>query len=358
MKLKEISQKITGLYPEAVQAAQDLQDSLVKPAGSLGALESIGIQIAGITGKVKSNVKKRVHFVFGADNGVYEEGVAAAPQYFTNFLMRGYASGKKCGINVLCEYNHVDLRLVDVGVIGEMDYKNIYNKRLMPNGTNNFYKEKAMSREIALQAIEVGFEFAITAGNEGYEIMGAGEVGMGNTSTAAACIMAALEIKDIEKAVGRGAGLSDEAFENKKRVIAGALAMHQPDPDDILDILSKVGGLDIAAMTGMFIGAAYYRKPIVIDGVISIAAALLAYKFNLLTKDFMIPSHVSEEPAYRLAAEAMGLKPILNLGMRLGEGTGCPIAMDIVGNAMAIINNMSTFEEVNMDIEYRKGLKA
>jgi nicotinate-nucleotide--dimethylbenzimidazole phosphoribosyltransferase len=358
MTLKEISEKITGLDTQAAEAARSLQDSLVKPAGSLGALESISIQMAGITGKVKSSVEKKVHFVFGADNGIYSEGVAAAPQYFTNFLMRGYASGKKCGINVLCEYNHVDLRLVDMGVIGEIDDANIYNRRLMPNGTNNFYKEKAMSREIALKAIEVGFEFAKSACSEGYDIIGTGEVGMGNTSTAAACIMAALERDDIEKAIGRGAGLSDEAFENKKRVITQALAMHKPDAGDIVDILSKVGGLDIAAMTGMFIGASHYRKPIIIDGVISIAAALLAYKFNPLTKEFMIPSHVSEEPAYRLAAEEMGLRPILNLGMRLGEGTGCPIAMGIVGNAMAVINKMSTFEEVNMDIEYRKDIKA
>ncbi len=355
MILKEISEKITGLNTEAAERARNLQDSLVKPAGSLGVLESISIQMAGITGKVKSSVEKKVHFVFGADNGIYAEGVTAAPQYFTNFLMRGYASGKKCGINVLCEYNHVDLRLVDMGIIGEIEDPHIYNRRLMPDGTNDFYKERAMSREIALKAVEVGFEFAKAASSEGYDIIGAGEVGMGNTSTAAACIMAALGINNAEKAVGRGGGLSDEAFENKKRVITAALVMHKPDADDVVDILSKVGGLDIAAMTGLYIGASYYRKPVIIDGVISIAAALLAYKFNPLTKEFMIPSHISEEPAYSLAAEAMGLKPMLNLGMRLGEGTGCPIAMGIVGNAMAVINNMSTFEEVNMDNEYRKG---
>lgn len=358
MTLEEISNKITGLNETAMQEARRLQDSLVKPAGSLGALELISIQIAGITGHVKSSVEKKVHFVFGSDNGIYEEGVTAAPQYFTNFLMQGYASGKKCGINVLCEYNHVDLRLVDMGIIGEMNAANIYNRKLMQSGTNNFYKEKAMSREITLQAIEVGFDFIKSACSEGYDIIGTGEVGMGNTSTAAACILAALEMSETEKAVGRGGGLSDEAFENKKRVISEALLMHKPVAGDIIDILSKVGGLDIAALTGMFIGAAYYRKPIVIDGVISIAAALLAYKFNPLIKEFMIPSHISEEPAYKLAAEAMNLKPMLNLGMRLGEGTGCPIAMGIVGNAMAIINNMSTFEEVNMDIEYRKGISV
>ncbi len=358
MKLEEISEKIKGLDSTAMDTTRILQDSLVKPAGSLGMLENISIQMAGITGKVRSNIDKRVHFVFGADNGIYEEGVSAAPQIFTNFLMKGYASGKKCGINVFCEHNKVDLKLVDMGVIGELDYPKILNKKLMSNGTNNFYKERSMSRDIALKGIEVGFELVKLACDEGYDIIGTGEVGMGNTSTAAACIMAALGSTDTEKAIGRGGGLTDEAYENKKRVISQALAMHKPDAKDIVDIISKVGGLDIAAMTGVFIGAAYYRKPVIIDGVISIAAALLAYKFNPLTKEFMFPSHISEEPAYNLAAEAMELKPMLNLGMRLGEGTGCPIAMGIIGNAMAIINNMSTFEEVNMDIEYRKGIKA
>lgn len=357
MTLEDISKKITGLDKKAVEAARSRQESLIKPAGSLGTLESISIKMAGITGRVKNSVNKRALFLFGADNGVYAEGVAATPQHFTNLLMRNYAAGKKCGINVICEYNHVDLKLVDMGIIGEIDYSNVYNRKLMTNGTNNFHIEKAMSREIAIKAIEVGFEFARYACSEGYDIIGNGEVGMGNTTTAAACIMAALEMYDAEKAVGRGAGLTDEAFQRKKHVIAEALKIHRPDCDDMIDILSKVGGLDIAAMVGLYIGAAYYRLPIVIDGMISISAALLAYKFNPFVKDFMIPSHVSEEPAYRLAAEKMELKPMLNLGMRLGEGTGCPIAMEIVGNAMAVINNMNTFEEINLETEYRKKIK-
>ena len=358
MTLKEISEKITSLNAKAVEEARIRQESLVKPAGSLGTLESISIQMAGITGRVKNSLNKKVLFLFGADNGIYAEGVTASPQYFTNFLMRNYASGHKCGINVICDYNHVDLKLVDMGIIGEIDYTNVYNRKLMPNGTNNFYKERSMNSEIALKAIETGFEFAQSACSEGYDIIGTGEVGMGNTSTASACIMAALEMFDADRAVGRGAGLTDEGYEKKKKTITEALKMHKPTCDDIVDILSKVGGLDIAAMTGLFIGAAYCRLPIVIDGVISIAAALLAYKFNPLVKDFMIPSHVSEEPAYMLAAEAMKLKPMLKLEMRLGEGTGCPLAMEIVGNALAIINNMSTFEEVNMDTEFREGIKA
>jgi nicotinate-nucleotide--dimethylbenzimidazole phosphoribosyltransferase len=356
LKLEESSKYIKGLDAKAIEAARSRQESLIKPAGSLGTLESISIQLAGITGRVKNNVNKRALFLFGADNGVYTEGIAATPQNFTNLLMHSYASGKKCGINVICEHNHVDLKLVDMGIIGEIDYTNVYNRKLMKNGTDNFYIEKAMSREIAIKAIEVGFEFAEYAHNAGYDIIGNGEVGMGNTTTASACIMAALEVYDADKAVGRGAGLTDEAFQRKKHVITEALKKHKPDCNDIVDVISKVGGLDIAAMAGLYIGAACYRLPIVIDGVISISAALLAYKFNPLVKEFMLPSHVSEEPAYRLAAEKMELKPMLNLGMRLGEGTGCPIAMEIVSNAISVINNMNTFEEINLETEYRKGI--
>ena len=215
-----------------------------------------------------------------------------------------------------------------------------------------------MSRETACKAMEIGFGYAKYAKENEYQIIGNGEVGMGNTTTAAACIMAALQITDAQKAVGRGAGLTDEAYAQKKKVIADALVMHRPDSNDVVDILSKVGGLDIAAMTGLYIGAAYYRLPIVIDGVISIGAALLAARFEPLTKEFMFASHISKEPAYLLAAEALGITPILNLEMRLGEGSGCPIAMKVIDTAMAVMCNMCTFEEANSDTGYRENIKA
>ena len=228
----------------------------------------------------------------------------------------------------------------------------------MADGTNNFLHGLAMSRETVHQALEVGLECADYAAANQYQIIGTGEVGMGNTTTAAACIMAALGLTGSRQAVGRGAGLTDEAYEHKRQVIETALLRHQPDPADAVDILAKVGGLDIAALTGLYIGAAYYRLPIVIDGVISIAAALLATRINPLAREFMIPSHQSDEPAYKLAAQALGLKAILNLDMRLGEGTGCPLAMAVVDNALAIINEMSTFAEMAMDAEYREELSV
>lgn len=358
MNVLEYAQKIEGGRADAIAAARLRQENLVKPMGSLGSLEDISIQMAGITGNIHNQIDKKVHFLFGADNGVYDEGVAGSPQYFTNLLMSNYGAGTRCGINVICAHNHVDLKLVDVGIKGMLDYTNILNRRLMAEGTHNFLKEPAMSRETVMAALAVGFEFAGYASENGYQIIGNGEVGMANTTTAAACIMAALQLNDCQQLVGRGAGLTDEAFAKKKQVIQAGLRIHQPDPDDAVDILAKVGGLDIAAMTGLYVGAAYYRLPIVIDGVISIAAALLASKINFLTRDFMIPSHLSDEPAYKVAAKALQLKPFLNLDMRLGEGTGCPIAMGIVETALAVMNEMSTFAEMAMESDYRQDLSV
>ncbi len=356
MDLQKINAAIKPLDKEAMEAAAQYQDTLVKPAGSLGALERISIQMAGITGQVKNEIRKKVHYLVGADNGVYAEGVAAAPQEFTKMLMEFYSKGINCAITVLCKQHQVQLELVDMGIIGPVA-GNVRRIKLM-EGTNNIRKEPAMSREIAQQAVEQGFTLVKEAVEQGYEIISAGEVGMGNTTTAAACIKAALGDLESDRGIGRGAGLTDEAFANKKQVIYDALHLHKPRQNDFLDILSKVGGLDIATMCGMYIGAAYYRKPIVLDGVISIAAALLAYRFNPLTREYMIPSHVSEEPAYAMACQEMQLKPLMILDMRLGEGTGCPIAMGVIDDALAIINQMNTFAETALSTDYQEGIKA
>ncbi|MCR4962594.1 MAG: nicotinate-nucleotide--dimethylbenzimidazole phosphoribosyltransferase [Firmicutes bacterium] len=357
MNWQEIKAAIQPLDAQAMKQAAEYQDSLVKPAGSLGMLEKISIQIAGITGQVKNRADKKAHYLFGADNGVYAEGVTASPQEFTRLLMGFYCQGVNCGITVLCRQHNIDLYTVDMGIIGEVQ-GNVRRVKLMPNGTNNMAKEAAMPREIAEKAVETGFNLVKEAMDSGYTIISAGEVGMGNTTTAAACIKAVLQDYDLHHGVGRGAGLTDEAYARKKQVIADALALHRPDPNDFLDILSKVGGLDIAAMCGMYIGAAYYRIPIIVDGVIAIAGALLAYCFQPLVKDFLIPSHISKEPAYEMACRAMDMKPFLLMDMRLGEGSGCPIAMGIVDDALAIINEMNTFAEIQLSTDYQEGIHA
>jgi nicotinate-nucleotide--dimethylbenzimidazole phosphoribosyltransferase len=353
--MKKYVEGIKPLDQKAMEIAKKYHDTLVKPAGSLGRLEEIAIQIAGITGRVKNKIDKKIHFVLGADNGIYEEGIASAPQNFTNLLLSYYAAGQNCGINVLCNFAGVDLKVVDMGVIGNIENPQLLNYKLM-EGTNNFAKVPAMTRETAEKAVNIGTLLAKYAYENGYQIIGTGEVGIGNTSSSSACVMAALGISAAE-AVGRGAGLPDEGYLHKKQVITDAVELHKPNPNDVIDILSKVGGLDIAGLTGLYIGAAYYRIPIVIDGFISAVAALLAYKINPLTKEYMIPSHISEEPGYKKIIEYMELEPILNLKMRLGEGTGCPLAMQIVDASLKIIDEMLSFDASILDEEtYKKNV--
>lgn len=342
---------IKPLDTKTMALAKKYQSTLVKPPESLGRLEEIAIQIAGITGKVKNKTDRKIHFVLGADNGIYAEGVASAPQNFTNLLLGYYAAGQNCGINVLCNAVNVDLKAVDMGVIGKIENPNLMDYKLM-EGTNNFAIEPAMLRETAEKAIEIGMSLAKYASENGYNIIGTGEVGIGNTSSSAACTMAALGLH-ADVAVGRGAGLTDERFVHKKEVIEKAVALHAPY-QDVVDILSKVGGLDIAGLTGLFLGAAIYRLPIVVDGFISATAALLAYQINPLAKEFMIPSHISEEPGYRKIMEYMELEPILQLKMRLGEGTGCPLAMQIVDASLKIMSEMLSFDASVLDEESYK----
>lgn len=353
--MKKYVEGIEPLDQKAMDIARKYHNTLVKPEGSLGRLEDIAIQIAGITGKVKNKTDKKIHFLLGADNGIYEEGIASAPQNFTNLLLGYYASAQNCGINVLCNLAGVDLKVVDMGVIGVVESPNLMNYKLM-EGTDNFAKKPAMPRHIAQKAIDIGIELAGYAYENGYQIIGTGEVGIGNTSSSSACTMAALSLH-ADVTVGRGAGLSDLSFELKKKIISDAVSMHKPDPEDVLDILSKVGGLDIAGLTGLYIGAAFYRIPIVIDGFISAVAALLAYKLNPLAKEFMIPSHLSEEPGYKKIVEYMRLEPILNLRMRLGEGTGCPLAMQIIDASLKVINEMLSFDASVLEEEtYKKNI--
>ena len=354
---------IRGLDEAAMAQARARQHELLKPVGSLGELERISIQIAGITGKVQNSIDRKIHFLFGSDHGVFDEGVSASPQYFTKVLMTLYGSPDGGGaINALCRKNNIELRVFDLGVKDLAACPGVDSShKLMTEGTHNFARVedgkpvRAMSLDTVNRAIELGINLAAEAKSQNFEIIGAGEVGMANTTPAAACIMAALGTYDAAL-VGRGGGLTDEAFERKKRVIVSALNRHKPNKDDAVEILSCVGGLDIAAMTGIFLGAAACRVPVVVDGVIAIAAALLATKLEPLSRDFMIPSHMSEEPAYSKAAEAMKLKPFLTLGMRLGEGSGCPIAMQVVADALAVMNDMKTFGEINLESDYRKEL--
>lgn len=355
-ELEKIINEIRCADGKAVEKAQIRQDNLLKPKGSLGTLEKISVKLAGITGKINNMADKRILFLFGADNGIYEEGVAASPQHFTKTLILSYAANVGTGINTITKSCNTDLKLIDMGIKGGVNHKDIDNKNLMFNGTNNFMKEKAIPFDIVIKAVKIGIEYAKYAYDNRYNIMGCGEIGMANTTTAAACIMSFIKSSD-ETLIGRGAGLKDEQLMIKRNVIKQALMKYDLFNKDPFEVLSCVGGLDIAAMTGLYLGASYYRLPVVIDGLISAAAALAAYNINQKTADFMFTSHLSEEPAYLKAVEALGLEPMLNLHMRLGEGSGCPIAMQIIQNACDVMNNMQTFQDINLEEEYRKDIK-
>lgn len=356
MDIYEIVRKIEPADMNAIKLAEERQIKLIKPLGSLGNVEDISVKIAGITGQIINQISKKILFLFGADNGVYEEGISGSPQELTATLMGNYAAGQKCAINVICQHFNVDLKLIDMGIKGNIS-GDVDVIKLMPNGTKNFLKMPAMPENIVKKALETGVKYAKYAHDNGYSIIGNGEVGMGNTTTATACVLALCGIKESAQFTGRGGGLTDTAFERKKYVINEALKTYNFEKNDTFVILSCIGGLDIAAMTGLYLGAAYYRIPIVIDGLISASAALLACRFAPFAKDYMIASHISEEPAYSRAIKEIGIEPMLALKMRLGEGSGCPFAFSIIEGAVAVMNNMATFDELKVDDAYRENIK-
>lgn len=347
-----LNKTVKGINPidELAKSEADKHlDSLIKPIGSLGTLERIAIQLAGITGQKINTFEKKSTIVMAADNGVHEEGVSACPQEITAAQTINMTKGLT-GICVLSKHAGSDVTIVDIGVKGDLNTAGIINKKIS-HGTNNMAKGPAMTRAQAVTALEVGIELVGELVSKGYKIFGTGEMGICNTSTSSAVLMALTDIS-VENAVGKGAGLTDADYENKKRVIERALEVNKPDKNDVLDVLSKVGGYDIAGMAGCFLGAAYHRVPIVIDGFISTVAALAAYKLNPLVKDYMFASHCSEEIGYKHAISILGLEPMLNLHMRLGEGTGCPLAFNIIEASQAVISNMATFEQAAINDDF------
>lgn len=351
--LKETINSITPSNKEAMKKAWKHIDNLTKPLGSLGSLEEIAARYAGITGQVFNKVEKRNIIVMCSDNGICDEGVSSADQIITKVMTEGIPE-MKTGVGVLASFANAELTVVDIGVKGEIANPKVI-KRKVNNGTANMCVGQAMTREEAIKSIETGIEIADKLCRDGYDLFGTGEMGIGNTSTSAAIIAALLEI-DIDELVGKGVGLTEAQFENKKRVLRKALEVNKPDKEDVIDVLSKVGGFDIAGMCGCFLAAAKNKKAIVIDGVISCAAALCAYMLKPECKDYMFTSHKSDEKAVNYVFDFIGLEPILHLNMRLGEGSGCPLAFNVIEAALHIVNNMATFEGVGIDTESKDKL--
>ena len=338
-----LEKTIAAIRPTDTKAMTEAQrevDYCLKPPGSLGKLEDIVRQIASITGKVHNEIHKKAIIVMMADNGVYTEGVAMYPQDVTRIGADFVTSGRM-GVNFLANYAKADIMAVDIGIQVDVDLPKVINRKIR-YGTANFLKEPAMSREEAVQSIEVGIEIANQAIDEGYDLLGTGEIGIGNT-TASSAVLYGFTEAPIDRVVGRGAGLTDEAFERKKAVVKQAVELHRPDPKDALDVLSKVGSLDIGGIAGVYLACAARRVPVVTDGLISNVAALTAIRLKPETVQYMIPSHISFEPGAKLLKEITGLEPMLDMDMRLGEGTGCALVFSIIEAALRMIEEMGTF---------------
>ena len=346
MDLQTMIVSVAPLDEVAIAAARERQAQLAKPPGSLGRLEDLSIQLAGITGKIHNKIEKKHLLVFAADNGVVEEGVSSAPQSVT-LMQTINLTRHKTGASTLCKHFGCEITVCDVGVNADIKEPKVLNKKIA-YGTQNIVKGPAMTREQAEQAILIGYELAKATDAD---VIGIGEMGIGNTTTSSAVLSVLLDAS-VENVTGRGGGITDQSFLKKKQVIKDAIAINQPDKNDVIDVLSKVGGFDIAAMCGAFIGAAMTRRPVVIDGFISAVAALCAYKLCPNVRGYLIPSHASYEIGYKLAMDAMDLQPLFLLGMRLGEGSGCPLAFEILDAACAIINDMATFDQAGIDDGY------
>ena len=351
IELDSLLEKIKAPDQAAMDAARAYQATLAKPPESLGRLEALSIQLAGITGKIHNRMERTHLLVFAADNGVVEEGVSSAPQSVT-LQQTINLTRAKTGASTLCRHFGVGITVCDVGVNAEIHDKAVLNRKIA-YGTNNIAKMPAMTREQAITAILTGAGVAI---HTEADALGVGEMGIGNTTTSAAVLSALLDVPP-EQVTGRGGGITDEAFQRKKEVIRRAIETNRPDKTDVIDVLSKVGGLDIAAMCGAFLGAAATRRPVVIDGFISAVAALCAVRLKPEARHYLVPSHASFEIGYTMAMQAMDLQPMLLLGMRLGEGSGCPLAFQVLDAACAIINEMATFQQAGIDDGYLEEIR-
>ncbi len=345
----ETKNKITGLNKEAMEDAQKRLDYLLKPKGSLGTLESIAKQLAGITGKINNDVSKRAIIAMCSDNGIYEEGVSSYPQEVSTLVAGTMCSGLS-GVAVLARHAKAKMHIIDIGLKENVECDVASDKIIIKKirkGTDNFIKGPAMTRDETLKAIEIGIEETNKLINEEYNMIGTGEVGIANTTTSSA-ILYAFTGESLDLLVGRGAGLSDEGLEKKKDVIKNGIQINKPDVNDPIDVLSKVGGFDIAGLVGVYLACAAKKIPVVIDGFISGVAAVTAFKINPLTVEYMIPSHITDEPGGKIINSILGKEAMLNMHMRLGEGTGCALAFHIIEAATKMMNEMGTFGDIGM----------
>ena len=351
MLLEETLKTIVPVQRSMEAEVQERLDQLTKPQGSLGRLEELALRVACIQGKNPPLLGRKLICIFAADHGIVDEGVSAYPRevtaQMTNNFLRGGAA-----INVLARHFAVDVEVVDVGVDHELSGLRSLNSLKIRKGTANFARAPAMSREEARQAVETGIRLAQRSASKDLFLLGVGDMGIGNTSSAAAICSSLMGVA-VREITGRGTGIDEATWELKVATIEKGLSLNQPDPKDPMDVLSKVGGLEIGAMTGFILGAAANHTPLILDGYISTASALLASRMAPTVNQFLFASHLSAEIGHQKMLEGLQLSPLLNLAMRLGEGTGACIAMGLTEAAVKIAREMATFEDAGVGKKMR-----
>lgn len=345
-KLTRTIEMIKPLDKEALIKARARQDILTKPQGSLGRLEELSVQLAGIQGKPVPQIKNKAIMVMAGDHGVVAEKVGNWPQEVTAQMVYNFLGGG-AGINVIARQAGARVIVVDMGVATELTSSPQLISRKIDFGTRNMALGPAMTAEQAVKSIETGIELVSAEVTKGLDILGTGDMGIGNT-TASSAIFAAITGRPVAEITGRGTGLTDEQLAHKVSVINRALEVNQPDPAQPLDVLAKVGGFEIGGLAGVMLAAASNRIPVVIDGFISGAAALIATTLCPTLKDYLIAAHLSTEAGHRLLLEHLGLKPLLSLDMRLGEGTGAALGIFLAEAAVRVLTEMATFAEAGV----------
>ena len=348
MELYDRIKKINEICPpdeNAMERAGAHWHGVCKPLKSLGVFEELVVKLAGIQGTENVMLDKRCAMIVCGDNGVVKEGVTQSDMQVSTAVALEIAEGKS-NINIMAKAAGADTFVADVGLCSDVTHTGILPYKIA-HGTANLAKEPAMSRKQAWEGIAVGIELVDRLKEKGYDIVVTGEMGIGNTTTSSA-MAAVLLNKPVSEVTGRGAGLTTAGLKRKVEVIEAALKLHCPDPTDPIDVLSKVGGFDIAAMTGMFLGGAIYHIPIMIDGFISSVAALLAFSIQPLCREYMLASHVSKEPAGKLILKKLELTPVIHAGMSLGEGTGGVCLLPLLDIALAEYHHAHRFEQTDI----------
>lgn len=342
--------KIQPINPSFYDKAQARLDMLTKPQGSLGRLEEFARRYAAIRENLNPFIKKKAVFTFAGDHGVADEGVSAFPKEVTPQMVYNFIRGG-AGINVIARHVGADVIVVDVGVdhefTEELHGSNEFIKKKVVRGTRNMAKGAAMTRDEAVKAVEVGIEVANDYASKGYDIFGTGDMGIANTTPSSA-IVAVITGKPVEAVTGRGTGIDDNSFNIKVEVIKRALDVNKPNPKDAIDVLAKVGGLEIAGIAGLIIGGAANRIPVVVDGFISTAGALIATELDPKIKDYIFMAHKSVEVGHQVMLDWIGQKPFVDLNLRLGEGTGAAIGISLIECGVKIMTEMATFADAGV----------